>query len=151
MSGNSSAENDEKSMNGTDDKKWTSVLIIDDDQTLVKTARPILISHGYAVLTADTGELGLNIAKAQQPDLILLDVILPGIKGRDVCEKLKAIPETASIPVIFLTAKNSEDDVRAEMAAGAVCHLTKPVDADVLLTTIRGVVDVPGDSPSSER
>ena len=115
---------------------WKSVLIIDDDETLVRTVRPILISHGYSVLTANTGETGLQIVQTQKPDLVLLDVILPGIKGRDVCRKIKEDPATKKIPVVFLTAKFSEDDIKAEMAAGAESHLTKPVSIKQLVSTI---------------
>lgn len=121
--------------------KWRSILLVDDDEALVKTVRPILISHGYSVLTADTGEDGLQIASSQKPDLIILDVILPGIKGRDVCKTLKEDSVTKDIPVIFLTAKDSPDDIQAEMQAGAETHLTKPVNAKELIDTIRNVLD----------
>ncbi len=122
-------------------RKWQSILIVDDDEVLVRTVRPILISHGYSVLTANVGEDGLHIAKHQRPNLILLDVILPGIKGRDVCKRLKEDAETRDIPVIFLTAKDSQDDIDAEMSAGAEAHLTKPVNAESLIVTIQGVLN----------
>lgn len=122
-------------------RKWQSILVVDDDEVLVRTVRPILISHGYSVLTATVGEDGLHIAKHQKPDLILLDVILPGIKGRDVCKRLKGDPETKDIPVIFLTAKDSQDDIDAEMGAGAEAHLTKPVNPESLIVTIQGVLN----------
>jgi len=121
--------------------EWRSILVIDDDESLIKTVRPILISHGFSVLTASTGEDGLQIAKTQKPDLILLDVILPGIKGRDVCRRLKEDKDTKEIPVVFFTAKDSADDIQAEMEAGAEDHLTKPVDARALVTTIKGILN----------
>ena len=74
---------------------------MDDDEGLQKTLQQILLTNGYSVLTATTGEKGLQVAKLQKPDLILLDVILPGIKGREVCVKLKDDPVTINIPVIF--------------------------------------------------
>jgi twitching motility two-component system response regulator PilH len=120
---------------------WKSVLIIDDDETIIKSLRPFLISHSYAVLSAETGEIGLEIARNQKPDLILLDVILPGIKGREVCKTLKEDPETKGIPVIFVTAKESSDDVLAELDAGGELHLTKPVQYDKLLAAIRQFID----------
>ena len=120
--------------------KWQSVLVIDDDETITKTIRPVLISNGFSVLSASTGEDGLRIAREQKPDLILLDVIMPGIKGRDVCKKLKDDIRTKNIPVIFLTAKNSEDDVQAELEAGAVAHLTKPVDYQMLLEKLSNIL-----------
>ena len=115
---------------------WQSVLLIDDEDAIIKIVRPILISHGYAVLTAHSGEEGLQIAKTQKPDLVLLDVILPGIKGREVCRQLKTDERTRHIPVIFLTAKESEDDIKAEIEAGAQAHLSKPVNAHALIATI---------------
>ena len=132
----------ENSLKGETSKtSWKSILIIDDDESIIKTVRAILISKGYAVLTADSGESGLMIAKNQKPDLILLDVILPGIKGRDVCKKLKEETETKNIPVVFLTSKDSEDDIQAEKALGAQEHLTKPVNAQVLISTIYNILN----------
>ena len=118
-----------------------SVLIIDDDEGIIKAVRPILLSHGYSVLTALTGEDGLQIVHTQKPDLVLLDVILPGIKGREVCQKIKASGETRHIPVVFLTAKDSPQDVQAEQEAGSSGHLTKPVNARMLMETIHGLLD----------
>lgn len=121
-------------------KEWKSILVVDDDEGLLKTIRPILIKAGFAVLTATTGEEGLQIAQDQRPDLIVLDVILPGIKGRDVCKELKSKGQTEDIPVVFLTSKDSPDDIQAELQAGAVTHLTKPVDAKLLVSTIQNIL-----------
>jgi DNA-binding response OmpR family regulator len=117
--------------------EWKSILIIDDDETIIKSLRPFLISNSYSVLSAETGEIGLEIARNQMPDLILLDVILPGIKGRDVCKQLKEDPVTKDIPVIFVTAKESGDDVAAELEVGGELHLTKPVQYEKLLAAIK--------------
>ena len=114
-----------------------SVLIVDDDEGLLKTVKPVLLTNGYSVLTATTGEKGIQIARRQKPDLIVLDVILPGIKGRQVCQKLKEDSATHTIPVIFLTAKDSPDDVKAELAAGAISHITKPFSNQKLLDEIK--------------
>lgn len=120
------------------------ILIIDDDKGLLKMMKVNLATHGFEVLTAFTGEKGLAMAQSIHPDLIILDVILPGIKGRDVCSKLKENPKTQHIPVIFLTAKNSPDDVKAELALGAVTHLTKPLDSHKVLEEIRHVLNTMG-------
>ncbi len=125
---------------GNKPEEWRSVLVIDDDMTLIKTIRPILMTNGFSVLTATTGEEGIQIAKLQKPHLILLDVILPGIKGREVCKRLKEDPATKSIPVIFLTSKDSPDDIKAEMEVGAVSHLTKPVNARPLIAALKKVL-----------
>jgi len=121
--------------------KWKSILIIDDDEILIRTVRPMLMSNGYSVLTSNTGEEGLRVAKAQKPDLILLDVIMPGMKGRDVCQALKESDDTKNIPVVFLTAKDSQEDIDAELAAGGEAHLTKPVNREGMLSTIQTIID----------
>jgi len=120
--------------------QWKSVLLVDDDEAVVKTIRPALISRGYSVLSANSGEDGMRIAQSQKPDLIILDVIMPGIKGREVCKILKEGDETKDIPVMFLTAKDSPDDIQAEKEAGAVAHLTKPVNIKELISTVKEVI-----------
>jgi CheY-like chemotaxis protein len=116
---------------------WKSILLVDDDETLIRTVRPILLSNGYSVLVATSGEEGLRVAKKQKPHLILLDVILPGIKGREVCRQIKSDGELKNIPVVFLTSKDSPDDVQAELAAGAQAHLSKPVTPKALLDAVQ--------------
>ena len=120
--------------NGKSNKK--KVLIIDDDPGLLMLVRKNLSAKGIAVYTANTGEAGLQMAVKHQPDLILLDVILPGIKGRQVCAKLKNEEVTKHIPIIFLTAKDSPDDVQAEIQLGAVSHITKPLNSKQLLEEV---------------
>ena len=116
------------------------VLIIDDDKGLLRMMKVSLLAHGFDVVTAGTGEKGIEIAKNDSPDLIILDVILPGIKGREVCARLKNETATARIPVIFLTAKNSPDDIQAELKLGAVSHLTKPLEPQQLLLEVNKVL-----------
>ncbi|MCK5081489.1 MAG: response regulator, partial [Candidatus Omnitrophica bacterium] len=70
-----------------------------------------------------------------------LDVILPGIKGREVCQKLKEDPRTKGIPVVFLTAKDSPEDIQAEKDAGSSGHITKPVNIKVLIETIQSILN----------
>ena len=118
-----------------------SILLVDDDESIIKTLRPVLLSYGYAVLTADTGEEGLQVIRRQKPDLVILDVILPGIKGRELCQQMKQDPELRNIPVIFMTAKESPEDIKAEKAIGAAGHITKPVDIRVLVEVIQKVLD----------
>ncbi len=113
------------------------ILIIDDERMLHTMLKPILGSHGFDVVSAMTGEEGLVLAASEKPDLILLDVMMPQMKGREVCARLKADPVTAPIPVLFLTAKDSEDDVEAELAAGAVGHITKPVNMNNFIKTVK--------------
>ncbi len=118
-----------------------SILVVDDDEGFLKTVSRMLLPRGYSVLTATTGERGIQIAKFQKPDLIILDVILPGIKGREACAILKENELTRNIPVIFVTAKDSPDDVAAEMAVGGDSHLLKPIDAKTLLTAVKSCLE----------
>lgn len=117
-----------------------TILIIDDDEILRKTVEHVLRTHGYVVLLAATGEEGLQLAESQCPDLIILDVILPKMKGREVCRRIKENKITRHIPVVFLTAKDSPDDIRAEMEAGGETHLTKPVNSKVLAAAIQEIL-----------
>lgn len=116
------------------------VLVIDDDQGLQKMLRVVLSAHGFDVVSAFTGEEGLALAKVEKPDVIVLDVMMPGIKGRDVCRSLKADAVTRDVPVLILSAKDSEDDIAAELAAGAVGHLTKPVNSTSLLRKVKQIL-----------
>jgi len=117
-----------------------SILVIDDDEGIQMTLKNILLDRGYSILSASSGERGIQIAVTQHPDLILLDVILPGMKGRTVCAKLKENPQTRDIPVLFLTAKDSDDDIQAEIAVGALGHMTKPVKPKALLAEVKKVL-----------
>ena len=116
------------------------ILLVDDDPGAHLIIVPVLSKVGYVVVSAKNGEQALHLALIERPDLIILDVIMPGIKGRDLCKKIKAYDVLKNIPVIFLTAKDSEDDVKAEMEAGAITHLTKPVNPADLLKTIDGII-----------
>ncbi len=117
-----------------------SVLVVDDDDGFLKSVRRILINNGYGVLSATHGEKGLKIAQMQKPDLIILDVILPGLKGREVCLKLKGDDRTRKIPVMFVTAKDSLDDIKAEMAVGGLSHVTKPLNPKVFISEVKRLI-----------
>ncbi len=122
--------------------KRPTILLVDDDVCLLKTLEYTLGSEGFNILMAPTGEDGLRIARTHKPSLIVLDVILPKLKGREVCVKLKEDNETMDIPVLFLTAKDSEDDIKAEIAAGGVGHLTKPISSKILMDEIRRILNI---------
>lgn len=119
------------------EKDMKKVLIVDDDVSIHKMLEPSLVSNGYQVISAKTGEEGLQMAQQNKPDIIILDVILPGMKGRAVCATLKKNPETKEIPVLFLTSKDSPDDVQAELEAGGIGHLTKPINSQYLISQIK--------------
>ena len=102
------------------------ILLVDDNQDILQVISRRLQSWGYEALTAESGEEGLRIAEEQHPDLILLDIMMPQMKGRDVCARLKANPKTQQIPVIFLTALGLADHFKAGMDVGAEDYIVKP-------------------------
>ena len=108
------------------------ILLVDDTKDIVFVISRRLKSWGYEPLTADSGEEALRVAQEHIPDLILLDIMMPKMKGRDVCARLKADPRTAHIPVIFLTALSLPDHIKAGLDAGAVDYIVKPFEPEEL-------------------
>jgi len=104
------------------------ILIIDDNKDILLVVSRRLQSWGYEPLTTTSGEEGLRIAEEQLPDLILLDIMMPKMKGREVCVRLKANPKTQRIPVIFLTALGLADHVKGGLDLGAADYLVKPFE-----------------------
>ena len=104
------------------------ILIVDDTKDILAVVSRRLQSWGYEALTAESGEEGLQIAEEHLPDLILLDIMMPKMKGRDVCARLKANPKTERIPVIFLTALGLADHIKAGMDLGAEDYIVKPFE-----------------------
>ena len=101
------------------------ILFIEDEPTLQKTVGEILKQEGYTILEALDGEIGLEIAKSEKPDLILLDLILPKKNGFEVLESLKSDPETSGIKVIVLTNLESSQDIERTLELGATTYLVK--------------------------
>jgi len=116
------------------------VLIIEDEEDILAMVHYNLSRAGFAVDSATTGEQGLERAREGRPDLILLDLMLPGIDGIEVCRRLKAKPATARIPILMLTAKGEEEDVVRGLETGADDYLTKPFSTKVLLARARAVL-----------
>ncbi len=116
------------------------VLVIDDDPDIVTLVRYNLEKEGCTVLTAGTGEEGLEVARRHAPDLVLLDLMLPGLDGTEVCRLLRQESRTAAIPVIMLTAKTEESDVVTGLALGADDYVTKPFSPKVLLARVKAVL-----------
>ena len=118
----------------------TKILVIDDEVNLQKLARVNLASRGYHVLIASDGEEGLKLAQLEHPDLILLDLMLPGMSGWDVLMALKTNRKLRKIPVIIITAvvpESEEYKIRGMRAAG---YLTKPFGVDELMRQVRQVL-----------
>ncbi|MBM4180822.1 MAG: response regulator [Betaproteobacteria bacterium] len=115
------------------------VLIVDDSPTERFFLTDLLRKQGYDVLTADSGELGIAVAKTDKPDLILMDVVMPGLNGFQATRQLSRNPETQAIPVILCTTKGQETDRVWGMRQGAVEYLVKPVVAQELLAKIKAL------------
>jgi len=113
------------------------ILIVDDEDGIVKLVKMYLEHHRYEVITADDGQEGLEKAKTDKPDLIVLDLMLPKINGYKVCGLLKKDTRYVKIPVILFTAKTQEKDAKLGEEVGADAYLTKPFEPEVLLAKIK--------------
>jgi len=118
----------------------TRVLIVDDSPTEMQLLTNIMEEHGYDVITAENGEEGVAMAKSSQPDVILMDVVMPGMNGFQATRQISKSEETAHIPVIIITTKDQETDRIWGLRQGAKDFLTKPVQEGKLLTTVRSLV-----------
>ncbi|MCG2755193.1 MAG: Flp pilus assembly complex ATPase component TadA [Desulfobacteraceae bacterium] len=113
------------------------ILCIDDDQDMLRLIERFLAGSGYNVITADSGLKGLEIVSQAKPNLILLDIKMPGMDGYEVCSRLSESGETSYIPVIFVTALGEEQDRARAFAVGAADYLVKPIQKDILTGKIR--------------
>jgi twitching motility two-component system response regulator PilH len=113
------------------------VLIIDDSPTEVYKLTTILEKSGYSVEVADTGEKGLEMAKMNPPNLILMDVVMPGLNGFQATRQLNRAPETADVPVIIVSTKDQATDKIWGMRQGASAYLVKPIVEVELLQAIK--------------
>ncbi|HET9332312.1 MAG TPA: adenylate/guanylate cyclase domain-containing protein [Gemmatimonadota bacterium] len=113
------------------------ILLIDDTPATIEAIAATLRQEGYKVSVATSGEQGLDVLERFRPDLILLDVMMPGMDGFETCARIKAAPEWAEIPVVFLTARGDPDDIVHGFEAGAVDYVSKPFNAHELLARVR--------------
>lgn len=116
------------------------ILIVDDEEDILELVRLALVREGYDVITAGTGEHAVELAQARQPDLAILDLMLPGIDGFEVCRLLKGNPRTEQIPVVMLTARSEDSDIIAGLELGADDYVTKPFNLRVLVARVRRVL-----------
>jgi len=114
------------------------ILAVDDSPTILEMIKSILESGGYEVITAADGDEALKAARAENPDLILLDVMLPKLDGYRVCRLLKFDAKYKGIPIIMLTAKTEEQSMATGIRTGANQYLTKPVEPQTLLDAVAG-------------
>ena len=117
-----------------------TILVVDDEEDILELVRYNLNKDGYKITCALTGEDALKKARAETFDLIILDLMLPGIDGLEVTRKLKDNPKTRSVPVVMLTAKGDESDVVAGLELGADDYITKPFSPRILTARVRAVL-----------
>jgi len=112
------------------------ILLIEDSPTDTHAYSAVLRSNGYAVQTAATGEEGIELAGKLQPDLILMDIVMPGVNGFQATRELRKNAVTADIPVIMLSTKDQDTDRIWGMRQGATDYLIKPVTSEILIKSI---------------
>jgi two-component system phosphate regulon response regulator PhoB len=117
-----------------------TILVIDDEPDLIELVRYNLVKEGFEVVAATDGETGLVAARREMPDVVVVDLMLPGIDGLEVCRALRADDRTAQIPVIILTAKNAESDRIVGLEIGADDYVTKPFSPRELAARVKAVL-----------
>ncbi len=115
----------------------TKICIIEDEVEIIRLLTYNLNKEGHDVFPCESGENAFEFIKRHQPKLILLDIMIPGIDGFDVCKQLKADNETASIPIIMLTAKAEESNIITGLELGADDYITKPFSVSILIARVR--------------
>jgi two-component system alkaline phosphatase synthesis response regulator PhoP len=113
-----------------------TIMVVDDNPDIITIVKTILEGKGYYVLSASSGQELLNLLTDRKPDLIILDIMMPEMDGLEVLSRLKAVTETASIPVILLTAKVQYEDVLGGYKLGADYYITKPFTSTQLVNGI---------------
>ncbi len=116
------------------------IMVVDDEPYIARVIKFKLEQEGYLVIAANDGQSGLQKIKEEKPDLILLDVMMPGLSGYEVCQKIKEDAELAGIPVVILTAKGQERDREQGLTMGASDYITKPFSPNRLLELVKNMI-----------
>ena len=133
-------------------RKMTEILVIEDERDIVETLEYNLKKEGYKVAKAYDGLAGLRLAEEKIPSLVILDLMLPGLDGLEVCRRIKKNPKTAAIPVIMLTAKGSETDKVVGLELGADDYIVKPFSLKELIARIKTILrryEKPAEKPQA--
>ncbi len=117
-----------------------NVLVIENDEIVARTIERSLRSDEFQVRVAYSGVEGLKLAHEDTPDLVILDIIMPGMNGYEVCNTMRSDPQLAEVPILFLTAKIKDEDIIAGLKAGADDYITKPFNVDELILRIRAIL-----------
>jgi len=115
------------------------ILVVEDERDILQLIKLYLGKEGYRTVLASTGTEALKYAKAEKPDLIILDLMLPEIDGLEVCKRLRAAPDTAMLPIIMLTAKAEESDTVIGLELGADDYVTKPFSPKALIARVKAL------------
>lgn len=113
------------------------ILIVDDEPSTAEMFRLMLDQAGYRVAVAHGTGVAINALRRERPDLLLLDVMMPGVSGLELCRYVRRDPEWAHLPIVLISAKSQPEDIQEGLEAGATVYLTKPVAKDELLESIR--------------
>ncbi|MCU0606490.1 MAG: response regulator [Candidatus Edwardsbacteria bacterium] len=116
------------------------IMVVDDEPYIARVIKFKLEQEGYIVISANDGVTGLAKIREEKPDMVLLDVMMPGMTGYEVCQKIKNDAELAGIPVVILTAKGQERDREQGFSMGASDYITKPFSPNRLLELVRSIV-----------
>ncbi len=127
--------------------KKPSIVVVEDEQDIQDLLKFHLSHEGYTVTTATSGEEAVKVVARKPPDLVLLDLMLPGLDGLDVCRMLKRDPKTAGIPIVMVTAKGEESDVVTGLELGADDYIAKPFSLKVLTARVRAALRRRRDPP----
>jgi len=117
------------------------ILIVDDEPNVVVPIQFLMEQQGYRVMIAERGEDALDLIYQYKPDLVLLDIMLPGIDGYEVCEIVRLNPEYRKIKIIFLTAKGREEEIAKGLALGADAYITKPFSNAALVAKVKEILE----------
>ena len=117
------------------------ILVIEDDPNALRLMVYTLEQEGYQVITASDGLDGLTKAQDEHPDLVVLDVMLPGLDGYEVCRQLRQQTETAALPILMLSAKARQDDKDVGLKMGADDYLAKPADPSAIVDRVKALLD----------
>ena len=117
------------------------ILIVDDEPGVVVPIQFLMEQQGYRVMTAERGEDALDLIYQYKPDLVLLDIMLPGIDGYEVCEIIRLNPDFRDVKIIFLTAKGRESEIAKGLALGADAYISKPFSNTTLVAKIKELLE----------
>ncbi len=131
-------------------KKLAKILLVDDEPDILEFLSYNLKKEGYEVSAAENGKIGIEIAKKETPDLIILDVMMPEMDGIDTCAEMRKIPGLKNTLVAFLTARNEDYTQIAGFDAGADDYITKPVKPKVLISRVKALLRRTGDKTDSD-